>query len=158
MTRAWQARVPLLERPIVMLKVGTALLGVGVVWGTLWLADRSERVYYRFVHEVLANPDEIRGKRLEVRGHVGCGSIQRRVGTGHTRFAIEDDFVRGSIEARYTGRLPEDFASGTYVLVLGRLSADGSLDVVEDGILMRTPCSLEFQPSPEERCPVTLSF
>lgn len=157
MTRAWQEPVSRLTQPVPMMKAGAALLVVGVACGLLWLRDRREPAYWRFAGEVLANPARVRGKRLELLGYVGCGSIRRRLGTDQYRFKIEDDFLEGSIEARYTGRLPEYFESGMDVQVLGRMSADGGFDVEEEGIRMRRPCSLEFRPSPQARCPTVSS-
>jgi cytochrome c-type biogenesis protein CcmE len=140
-----------------MLIAGAASLVVGVACGMSWMANQSEHAELRFAGEVLADPAQVRGKRLEVLGYVGCGSIRRGLGTDHQRFEIEDDHVQGSIEARYTGRLPEHFASGTDVVVVGRLSADGSFDVADDGIQMRRPCRLEYRPSPQTRCPTVSS-
>ena len=139
------------------MKAGAAVLAVGVVCGLLRLGNRREPADFKFAGEVLANPPQLRGKRLELLGYVGCGSIRRPLGTDHYRFAIRADFFEGSIEARYTGRLPEYFASGMDVQVLGRLNADGGFDVDEEGIQMRRPCRLEFRPSPQARCPIVSS-
>ena len=54
---------------------------------------------------------------------------------------------KGSIDVRYTGPLPDRFASGRDVAVQGRLRADGSFDVVDGGII--TACPSHSYGSPE---------
>lgn len=155
MTRAWREPVRRLALPVPMMKVGATLAVVGVAFGMLWLADQRGRLYYQTVAQVLANPEKLRGRRLLVRGYVGCGSIERRVGTDQYRFRIEDDTVEGYIDVQYTGPLPDLFASGRDVAVKGRLRADGSFDVIEGEIM--TACPSHSYGSPQARCPTVSS-
>jgi cytochrome c-type biogenesis protein CcmE len=154
MMRTWRQPVWRLAQPVPMMKLGATFAVAGIACGMLWLAGRSSRQYYQEVAEVLANPEKLRGRRVAVRGYVGCGSIQRRVGTDHYRFEIADTNVKGAIEARYTGPLPDFFESGRDVVVKGRLCADGSFDVIEDGIILRCPNKYDGPwPGPQTRCP-----
>jgi cytochrome c-type biogenesis protein CcmE len=97
--------------------------------------------YYKFVDEVMANPDSFRNKRLQVHGTVVDDSIEQVKGTLKYRFKIQSrkDRPPATILANYEGLVPDTFKSGAEVIAKGSLAADNHLDVVPDGIMAKCP-------------------
>jgi len=87
-------------------KAGVALVAASLALGCLVSRARSESPEeFRYVDQVVANPEVMRGRRLAVCGHVACGSIERRRGTRSYRFKIQGLQPQTNVvlEARYTG-------------------------------------------------------
>jgi cytochrome c-type biogenesis protein CcmE len=101
--------------------------------------------YYKHVDEVMAQPAEWRGRRLQVHGHVVDGSIEQAKGTLTYRFKIESRPPRphAVISAGYTGLVPDTFKSGAEVVAKGMLGPNDTLDVVPDGIMAKCPSKYE---------------
>ena len=97
--------------------------------------------FYKHVDEVAAQPDALRGKRLQVHGHVVKDSIEQAKGTLSYRFRIESRAPRSPavLSASYTGLVPDTFKSGAEVVAKGTLAPDGSLQVSPDGIMAKCP-------------------
>lgn len=117
---------------------------VAVTGGIGFLLSRSVSEgaeYYKHVDEVMASPDSMRSKRLQVHGHVVNGSIEQVKGTLQYRFKIESKAPRAAavIVAKYTGIVPDTFKSGAEVVAKGTLGADNALDVAPDGIMAKCP-------------------
>ena len=127
---------------------GTALkivLSVVAVTGAIgFLLSRSVKEgaeYYKHVDEVMASPDALRGKHLQVHGNVVNGSIEQAKGTFQYRFKIESKAPRSPavITAVYTGIVPDTFKSGAEVVAKGTIGGDNVLAVVPDGIMAKCP-------------------
>lgn len=101
--------------------------------------------YYKHVDEVMSNADGLRGKRLQVHGHVVPGSIEQAKGTLKYRFKIESREPRNHavIDASYEGLVPDTFKSDAEVVAKGELTADNHLDVAADGIMAKCPSKYE---------------
>ncbi|MEO5770360.1 MAG: cytochrome c maturation protein CcmE [Polyangia bacterium] len=121
------------------------VLSVVVVTGAVgFLLSRSMKEgaeYYKHVDEVMAAPDTLRAKRLQVHGHVVNDSIEQAKGTLQYRFKIESKAPRAPavISANYTGLVPDTFKSGAEVVAKGTIGADNVLQVVPDGIMAKCP-------------------
>ena len=121
-------------------KAAAALVAASVALGFLvWRASR-ESPEFLYVDQVIRNPEVMGDRRLQVCGHIACGSIERRAGTDSYRFKLQGSQPQANVvlEVRFTGRLPDTFRAGRLVVVTGRLGADGGLDVVKDGIMVST--------------------
>jgi cytochrome c-type biogenesis protein CcmE len=121
------------------------VLSVVVVTGALgFLLSRSMKEgaeYYKHVDEVMASPDSLRDKRLQVHGNVVNDSIEQVRGTLQYRFKIESRPPRApaTISVVYQGLVPDTFKSGAEVVARGTLSADNVLQVSPDGIMAKCP-------------------
>jgi cytochrome c-type biogenesis protein CcmE len=121
------------------------VLSVVVVTAALgYLLTRSMKEgaeYYKHVDEVMASPDALRDKRLQVHGHVVNDSIEQARGTLQYRFKIESRPPRppATIAVVYQGLVPDTFKSGAEVVARGTLSADNVLQVSPDGIMAKCP-------------------
>src|SRR4051812_47300243 len=121
--------------------VASVVVVTGAVGFLLSRSLKEGAESYKHVHEVMANIDSLRGKRLQVHGHVVDGSIEQAKGTLQFRFKIESRPPRppAVITASYTGLVPDTFKSGAEVLAKGTLTPDDKLDVVADGRLANCP-------------------
>ena len=120
-------------------KAGVSLLAssVALVFLVVWQAEQEPPESFWDVGRVVAQPDAVRGKRVIVMGHLGCGSIIRQQGSNY-RFAIQGlkRQVDAVLEARYTGLTSDSLKAGDFIVARGKLAADGVLDLVEDGIMV----------------------
>lgn len=125
------------------------VLSVVAVTGAVgFLLSRSMKEgaeYYKHVDEVMAAPDMLRSKRLQVHGHVVKDSIEQAKGTLQYRFKIESIAPRApaTISANYTGLVPDTFKSGAEVVAKGTIGPDNVLSVVPDGIMAKCPSKYE---------------
>ena len=121
------------------------VLSVVAVTGAVgFLLSRSMKEgaeYYKHVDEVMAAPDTLRSKRLQVHGHVVKDSILQAKGTLQYKFKIESIAPRASavIGANYTGLVPDTFKSGAEVVAKGMIGPDNVLQIVPDGIMAKCP-------------------
>jgi cytochrome c-type biogenesis protein CcmE len=138
-------------------KVGASLLVFGGAAGTLlWWSAQSGPQYYKHVDEVQASSERfrLRRTRLQMLGCVVPGSIERRAGGDDYRFDVENitGRTRAVMRARYTGWVPDAFRGGAEIVVMGRLAADGTLDVAPDGIMTRCPSKYDPGAGPTSSC------
>ena len=121
--------------------VASVVVITGAAGFMLKASIKEGAAYYKHVDEVMANPGEARGKRLQVHGHVVDGSIEQARGTLQYRFKIEsrDPRPHAVISASYSGIVPDTFKSGAEVVATGTLTADDKLEVVPDGIMAKCP-------------------
>jgi cytochrome c-type biogenesis protein CcmE len=121
------------------------VLSVVAITGAIgFLLSRSMKEgaeYYKHVDEVMAAPDTLRTKRLQVHGNVVKDSIEQAKGTLQYRFKIESLPPRppAVISATYAGLVPDTFKSGAEVVAKGTLGPDNVLAVVPDGIMAKCP-------------------
>ena len=139
------------------LRLGASLLAVGGSAGcVLWWSAQPEAEYYKYVDEVVAEAQRFRLRRahLQVHGCVVRGSIERRPGTDEYRFRMQNTPERSHavLDVRYTGWVPDPFRSGAEVVAKGTLDAEGRLEVVRDGILVKCPSKYDLSISPDWQC------
>ena len=117
----------------------------GAVGFMLTRSMKEGAEYYKHVDEVMATPDALRAKRLQVHGHVVNGSIEQAKGTLQYRFKIESKPPRApaTMSATYTGLVPDTFKSGAEVVAKGTIGPDNALQIVPDGIMAKCPSKYE---------------
>ncbi len=122
-------------------KIGLTVAVLAVALGGLLWSTLSEGTeYYKHVDEVMANPGQWQGKRLQLHGFVVRDSILRRRDSLDYRFAIQN---KGrSVTAVYNGIVPDTFKDDAEVVLKGRLQADG-FHVDPNGVMAKCPSKYE---------------
>jgi cytochrome c-type biogenesis protein CcmE len=96
--------------------------------------------YYKHVDEVMAQPDQWYGKRLQLHGYVVPDSIYKRKNTLEYHFQVQSNgHVVGAV---YTGVVPDTFKSDAEVVLKGMLSKDG-FAVQPNGVMAKCPSKYE---------------
>jgi cytochrome c-type biogenesis protein CcmE len=115
---------------------------IGAFAGLLYTSLAEGTEYYKHVDEVMAQPDEWYGKKLQLHGFVVNDSILRKPNTLEYRFKIHSN---GQIvNASYTGVVPDTFKNDSEVVLKGILSADG-FAVAPNGVMAKCPSKYEPQ-------------
>jgi cytochrome c-type biogenesis protein CcmE len=124
-------------------KVGITGLVLALAFGALLYTSLSESAeYYKHVDEVLANPQEWQGKRLQLHGF--AKQVMVSPGTLEYKFNVEN---KGEvIPAEYTGTIPDTFKEDSEVVLKGALGADGTFHVAEDGVMAKCPSKYQAAP------------
>jgi cytochrome c-type biogenesis protein CcmE len=126
-------------------RIGITGLVLALAFGGLMYSTLSEGTeYYKHVDEVLANPQEWHGKRLQVHGF--AKDVRQKPGTLEYRFDVENNGK--VIRAYYTGIAPDTFKNDAEVVIKGALQADGTFLVNEDGIMAKCPSKYEPRNTP----------
>lgn len=123
------------------LKIGltTAVL-VLAFGGLLWSTLRDGTEYYKHVEEVMAQPEQWHGKRLQLHGYVVPSSILRRKDSLDYRFQVQS---KGHVvSARYTGIVPDTFKDEAEVVLKGTLTSEG-FHVEPNGVMAKCPSKYE---------------
>ncbi len=108
----------------------------GLLWSTL--SEGTE--YYKHVDEVMTNPGQWEGKRLQLHGYIVRDSILRKRDSLDYRFEIQN---KGrTVRALYTGIVPDTFTDDAEVVLKGRLQADG-FHVDPNGVMAKCPSKYE---------------
>ncbi len=123
-------------------KIGvTSLVLVLAVGGLLYSTLSEGTEYYKHVDEVMANPTEWQGKRLQLHGFVVDGSIGRKADSLEYRFDVHQNGK--VVRAYYTGIVPDTFKGDAEVVLKGRMSDDGAFHVDRDGVMAKCPSKYE---------------
>jgi cytochrome c-type biogenesis protein CcmE len=109
--------------------------------GLLRSTLREGTEYYKHVDEVMNNPEQWRGRRLQLHGFVVKDSILRRRDSLDYRFTIQNKGM--SVPAHYSGIVPDMFKDDSEVVLRGALQADG-FHVDANGIMAK--CPSKYQP------------
>jgi cytochrome c-type biogenesis protein CcmE len=128
-----------------------SILVVGGAFGSLFYSSLAEGTeYYKHVEEVMHQPEQWYGKRLQLHGFVVKDSILRRRESLDYRFQIES---KGKIvKASYTGVVPDTFKDGSEVVLKGRLGPDG-FDVEPNGVMAKCPSKYDASPNAPVKVP-----
>ena len=119
----------------------TAVVLLSAFGGLLWYSLRQDTAYYKHVDEVMANPDQWKGKSLQLHGFVVKGTWMQKPNTLEYQFKVEN---KGSVvNASYTGILPDTFKDEAEVVLNGRLNTAGSFDVAPNGVMAKCPSKYE---------------
>ena len=110
--------------------------------GLMWTTMQDGTQYYKHVDEVMVDPDQWVGKRLQVHGF--ASEISWKPSSLDYRFAIENN--GHVIHAEYTGIVPDTFQDESEVVVSGRLEGD-VLIVEPGGIMAKCPSKYEAKPA-----------
>lgn len=135
------------------LKIGFTTVVLGVAFGALlWTTMADGAAYYLHVDEVMAEPEPLRGKRLQVHGY--AHDIRVRPKSMEYRFEIQNKGY--SVSAEYTGIVPDTFQNDSEVVVTGRLDGD-TFHVEPDGIMAKCPSKYEAKPVAGSSAPADLA-
>lgn len=105
-------------------KIGVTTLVLATVFGILLYTTLGESMqYYKYVDEVVASPSSWSGKKLQVHGYVVPGSIGRKRDKLEYKFSIQRNGK--TLQAFYTGAVPDTFKDDSEVVLTGVLTADG---------------------------------
>jgi cytochrome c-type biogenesis protein CcmE len=119
----------------------TAVVLSSAFGGLLWYSLQQDTAYYKHVDEVMASPDQWKGKSLQLHGYVVKGTWKQREDTLEYRFDVES---KGSvIPASYTGILPDTFKDEAEVVLSGRLTQAGHFEVAPNGVMAKCPSKYE---------------
>ena len=101
-------------------KIGLTSLVLAITFGALLYTTMAEGTeYYKHVDEVMAQPDQWYGKKLQLHGFVVPNSINRNPKSMDYWFQVQSN---GQIvTATYTGVVPDTFKSDSEVVLKGEL-------------------------------------
>jgi len=107
------------------------------------LAEGTE--YYKHVDEVMAQPTQWEGHRMQLHGFVVTNSILVKPSTLEYKFQVQNN---GKImNATYQGIVPDTFkdrpGEEAEVVLKGKLTDDGGFHVEKDGIMAKCPSKYE---------------
>jgi cytochrome c-type biogenesis protein CcmE len=119
----------------------TAVVLLSALGGLLWYSLQQDTAYYKHVDEVMASPDQWRGKSLQLHGFVVKGSWGQKKNTLEYQFKVEN---KGKVVlASYTGILPDTFKDEAEVVLKGRLINDAHFAVEPNGVMAKCPSKYE---------------
>jgi cytochrome c-type biogenesis protein CcmE len=122
----------------------TAVVLASAFGGLLWFSLKQDTAYYKHVDEVMQNPDEWKGKALQLHGFVVPGTWMQRPNTLEYQFKVEN---KGSVvHASYTGILPDTFKDEAEVVLKGHLTSSGAFEVAPNGVMAKCPSKYEPKP------------
>jgi cytochrome c-type biogenesis protein CcmE len=126
------------------IKIGLTTLVLTLTFGGLLYTTMAEGTeYYKHVDEVMSQPDQWYGKKLQLHGYVVPNSIMRKPDSMDYWFQVQSN---GQIvTATYTGVVPDTFKSDSEVVLKGELSPKG-LDVQPNGVMAKCPSKYEAKP------------
>jgi cytochrome c-type biogenesis protein CcmE len=129
-------------------KTSRALISAVVVMSALALlltiTVSEGAAYYKHVDEVMTAPDQWYGKNMQLHGFVVDGSILKRPSSLDYKFMVKSG--AHTVEATYTGVVPDTFKDGAEVVLSGRLSRSG-FQVDRNGVMAKCPSKYEAAPA-----------
>ena len=126
-------------------KVGLTSLVLALSFGGLLYSTMGEATeYYKHVDEVMTQPSEWYGKKLQLHGYVVQDSIMKRKSSLEYRFQVQSN--GHVVNATYTGVVPDTFKSDAEVVLKGTLSPDGLFTVAPNGVMAKCPSKYEAKP------------
>ena len=118
----------------------TAVVLLSALGGLLWYSLQQDTAYYKHVDEVMASPDQWRGKSLQLHGFVVKGSWGQKKNTLEYQFKVEN---KGKVVlASYTGVLPDTFKDEAEVVLKGKLTPTG-FHTDPNGVTAKCPSKYE---------------
>lgn len=122
-------------------KIGLTSLVLAVAFGGLFFSTMGEATeYYKHVDEVMAQPEQWYGKKLQLHGF--AKDIGRKPSSLDYRFTVESNGQ--AITATYTGVVPDTFKNDAEVVLKGTLSPEG-FAVAPNGVMAKCPSKYEPQ-------------
>ena len=122
-------------------KVGLTSLVLVLAFGGLMLTTLGEATeYYKHVDEVMVQPEQWYGKKLQLHGF--AKEVSRKPSSLEYRFAVESNGQ--SVMATYKGVVPDTFKNDAEVVLKGTLSPEG-FSVAPNGVMAK--CPSKYEPS-----------
>jgi len=106
------------------IKVGLTSLVLALSFGGLLYSTMGEATeYYKHVDEVMTQPNEWYGKKLQLHGYVVPDSIMKRKNSLEYKFQVQSN--GHVVHATYNGVVPDTFKDLAETVVTGRLTREG---------------------------------
>ena len=126
-------------------KVGLTSLVLALSFGGLLYSTMGEATeYYKHVDEVMVQPAEWYGKKLQLHGYVVPDSIMKRRNSLEYKFQVQSN--GHIVNATYTGVVPDTFKGEAEVVLKGTLAPDGLFTVAPNGVMAKCPSKYEAKP------------
>ena len=120
-------------------KIGITSIVLATTFGLLLYTTMAEGTeYYKHVDEVMTQPDQWYGKKLQLHGFVVPNSIHRK----HLDYWFQVQSNGKIVSATYTGVVPDTFKSDSEVVLKGTLSSEG-FTVSPNGVMAKCPSKYE---------------
>lgn len=122
-------------------KVGLTSLVLALAFGGLFYSTLGEATeYYKHVDEVMVQPEEWYGKRLQLHGF--AKQVTRKPNSLEYRFQVESNGQ--VVTATYKGVVPDTFKDDAEVVLKGVLTPKG-FEVAPNGVMAKCPSKYEPQ-------------
>jgi cytochrome c-type biogenesis protein CcmE len=122
-------------------KIGLTSLVLALAFGGLLYSTMGEATeYYKHVDEVMAQPEQWYGKKLQLHGF--AKEVTRKPSSLEYRFKVESNGQ--VVTATYKGVVPDTFKDDAEVVMKGTLSPAG-FTVAPNGIMAKCPSKYEPQ-------------
>jgi cytochrome c-type biogenesis protein CcmE len=122
-------------------KIGLTGVVLALAFGGLLYSTMGEATeYYKHVDEVMAQPDQWYGKRLQLHGF--ARQIARKPSSLEYRFRVESN--GHAVVATYKGVVPDTFKDDAEVVLKGTLTPEGFV-VAPNGVMAKCPSKYEPQ-------------
>jgi cytochrome c-type biogenesis protein CcmE len=118
----------------------TTVVLVGAFTGLLYSTLQDGTEYYKHVDEVMTDPAQWYGKKLQLHGFVVDKSILRKRDSLDYRFKIQSN--GHVVDATYSGIVPDTFKDSSEVVLKGTLGPDG-FAVAPNGVMAKCPSKYE---------------
>jgi len=126
------------------LKIGlTTVVLLLAFAGLLRSTLRDGTEYYKHVDEVMIEPEQWYGKKLQLHGFVVKDSVLRRRDSLDYKFQVETN--GHVVPATYSGIVPDTFKGEAEVVLKGVLTQDG-FQVEPNGVMAKCPSKYEPKP------------
>jgi cytochrome c-type biogenesis protein CcmE len=123
-------------------KIGATSIVLVAAFGMLLYSTLGESMqYYKYVDEVMAQPAQWEGKKLQVHGNVVRGSIGRKRESREYQFELQRNGK--VIRAYYSGIVPDTFKDEAEVVLTGHLTANGFMATE-----MTAKCPSKYEAAP----------
>jgi cytochrome c-type biogenesis protein CcmE len=96
--------------------------------------------YYKHVDEVMTQPTDWYGKKLQLHGYIVADSVMVNRRTLEYRFKVESNGK--VVDATYTGVVPDTFKDDAEVVLKGTLNETG-FTVSPNGVMAKCPSKYE---------------
>lgn len=124
-------------------QIGATVLVLVVAFGALFYTSLAENMqYYKYLDEVMVEPETWVGQPLQVHGYVVPGTITRKRETLEYRFDMQRNGKR--LTAYYQGQTPDAFKDEAEVVLTGELRSDGTFHATE----MDAKCPSKYEEAP----------
>jgi cytochrome c-type biogenesis protein CcmE len=122
-------------------KIGLTSLVLAVAFSGLLYSTMGEATeYYKHVDEVMTQPEQWYGKKLQLHGF--AKQVRRKQSSLEYRFNVESNGQ--SVQATYKGVVPDTFKDDAEVVLKGTLTAEG-FTVAPNGVMAKCPSKYESQ-------------
>jgi len=118
----------------------TCTVLLAALGGLMYTTLQEGTEYYKHVDEVMNDPGDWQGKRLQLHGFVN--DLRQRPNTLEYRFQVQNNGK--VVTASYTGVVPDNFKNGAEVVLKGQLHGD-AFAVENNGVMAKCPSKYNAQ-------------